>query len=436
VSANEPPIDPAECGLSYEAASEVHGTIRARVPAALVRRFRKKMRRAGREADLAEVKSELMRFLCHCAATEHGIRIVTAPMMRRGAKEPRLSTDHDFNLELVVDTAAKLEYPEEIPGELLEPEGAITDELVEAEMQRQRVQAGKRLPASEIARPSEVVLSLEIRLGEGERPIHSEPSLTAVVDSGDALHALGTAFAGAADALVGMNAGESRTIESVFPPDYPARALRGRTALLAVTVKSVAAIEPATVEEVLAQYGTSNEARLRTQIRFALEQQRTQSVRAALRDQMSRLLPGMFAIGVPECRARVLASRIEAEFRAVARTRGWNDDRADAEWATMRGEVQRECEAAARERVILQSIPAGGDVDVGEGTINARIADLAARRGVRPEEFRASLVKSGRYDEFAAEVIAEAMLDALVRKAKVRSVPEAEWRAAMEARRG
>ena len=155
MSANEPPIDPAECGLSYEAASEVHGTIRARVPAALVRRFRKKMRRAGREADLAEVKSELMRFLCHCAATEHGIRIVTAPMMRRGAKEPRLSTDHDFNLELVVDTAAKLEYPEEIPGELLEPEGAITDELVEAEMQRQRVQAGKRAPASEIARPAQ-----------------------------------------------------------------------------------------------------------------------------------------------------------------------------------------------------------------------------------------------------------------------------------------
>lgn len=436
MTAVELPIDPDECGLSFEPESAVHGRLRARVPAALVRRFRKKMRKAGREADLSEVKSELVRFLCSTVAARSGIRLVSAPLVRRGAKEPKLSTDKDFILDLDVDTAARLEYPETLDVELLEPDAPVTDELVEQEMERQRLHAGERRPVDRVELPCEVALALEIRVAEDERPLHSDPSYSGVLDESGALLALSTSFPGVGRALAGVGVGERKVVSSAFPADTPTRALRGQPALIAVTVRSAAAITPASVEQVLAQYGTSTETRLRTQIRFALEQQRTQSVHATLRDQMSRALETLFPIAVPGCRARMLAGRIEGEFRALSRARGWNDDRTDREWSSMRGQIERDCESAAKQRVILQSLPAGKDVDVGEEKINARIADLAARRGLRPEQMRSQLVESGRFDEFTAEVIAEAMLDALVRKARVRAVPVDEWRAAMEARGG
>ena len=435
MTGNELPIDPEECGISFEAVDSVHGVLRARVPAALVRRFRKKMRKAGREADTSEVRTTLINFLCHCAATKFALRFVAGPMVRRGAKEPRLSTDHDFAVDLEFDTAASLEYPQSVDVELLEPTLPVNDELIEEEMQRQRVQAGARTAAAAVERPGEAAISLELRVEEGDRPIHTDPSLRVTLDGGGALHALATSFAGAADELVGVAVGDTKIIRSAFPADHPSSVLRGKSAILTVTVRSAAAIAPASVEEVVAQYGTSTEARLRTQIRFALEQQRSQSIQATLREQMLRALPRLFPIGMPECRSRMLCARAEAEFRTVGRARGWNDDRADLEWNAVRAKIEGECAEAARRRTILQSLPAGTDVDVGEGTINARIADLASRRGMRPEEVRAQLVKTGRFDEFAVEVIAEAMLDALVRRARIRTVSPEEWRAAMEAGR-
>ncbi len=433
VNASDPPIDLDECGCVYEAVSDVHGVIRAHVPASLVRRFRKKLRRAGRGSDLGEVKTELIRFLCGGVASKQGFRIVTPPMYPPDSKEPRLSTDHDFRVELMVDTAVAIEAPSEFPVELLEPEGAIAEELVDAEMRRQCLQFGSRTPSSEVVRPSEVVFSIEVRLAEGERPILAGTSLMTVVEDGDDLHALGTSLPGVVAGMVGRKPGETTTVESVLPRNHPVAPLRGAPALVAVTIESVASIEPSTVEQVVAEYGASNETRLRTQIRFALEQQRSQSVRSSLREQLSRALPSMFQIGVPECRVRLLTARAETEFRELARLRGWSDDQTRAGWIERRDDSRRECERIARERVILQSLPGDGDVEASEEVINARIADLAARRGVRPEEARSSLVKSGRYEEFINEVLGEALLDAMVRRATVRPVPEAEWQAAMEA---
>jgi hypothetical protein len=45
-------------------------------------------------------------------------------------------------------------------------------------------------------------------------------------------------------------------------------------------------------------------------------------------------------------------------------------------------------------------------------------------------------VKSGRFEEFANEVLGEALLDSMVRNATVRRVPEEQWRRVSEARRG
>ena len=152
----------------------------------------------------------------------------------------------------MVDTAVRFEQPPSLAVELLEPELADTDELIEAEMRRQCLQIGTRRPSDEVSRPSEVTLSLEVRLVEGESPVLSAGSVVIVVEAENTLHVLGTTFSDAVDGIVGMRVDETREIPSVFPLNHPAPLLRGAPALLTVTVQSIASIEPATVDQVVA----------------------------------------------------------------------------------------------------------------------------------------------------------------------------------------
>ncbi len=437
MSKSEQPIDPAECHLTFTPASPVHGALTARVPSSLVRRFRKKMRRTGAEAELAEVKGALLRFLCGAASEQFKIRIVTPPMVRKGVKEPRLSLDHDFVLDVDIDTAAAIELPDTTGVVLFQPESPVTDAMIDREMANQCLQAGKRHSAATVIAPCECVARVELRLKADEPPFYAADKASLLVAGADsALLVGGVAFPALASGLIGLAVGATTTLETTFPPDHPSALLRGQPVSLSITVESAQAITPASVEEVLKQYGSATEARLRTQIKFALEQRRAQSIRVTLREQVERALPGLCPIDRPECRIRLIAGRAEAEFRGLARARGWSDDRTREELEAHKEGALAVAERQARLRVILQSIPlATSQVDINETTLTDRIAGLAAERGVRPEEYRSALVKSGKFDEFVSDVTAEALLDAMVRNATIKKVSEDEWRAAMEAQR-
>ncbi len=437
MSTTEQPIDPAECHLAFAPASPVHGALTARVPPSLVRRFRKKMRRTGAEAELAEVKVALLRFLCAAGAEQFKFRMVTPPMVRKGAKEPRLSLDQDFVLDVEIDTAAPITLPDTSGVVLLQPESPVTDALIDAEMSNQCIQAGQRSIGTVVSAPCECVARVEMRLAPDENPFYAADKATLLVPSHEAPLLLGgVAFPGGTRVLSGVAAGSSATLEAAFPADHSSALLRGRPVSVSIAVESVQTIRPATVEEVLKQYGSTTEARLRTQIKFALEQRRVQSIRATLREQMERALPGLCPIDRPECRIRLIAARAEAEFRGLAKARGWSDDRTREELEAHKESALAVAVRQARLRVILQSIPlASSQVDINETTLTDRIAGLAAERGVRPEEYRSAMVKSGRFDEFVSDVTAESLLDAMVRSATIKKVPEDEWRAAMEAQR-
>ncbi len=424
----EPPIDPTECDLRFERASGCHATLRARVPASLVRRFRKKMRRAGRDAELAEVKSELLRFLCAHVAEREGVRFGSAPLVRRGAREPRLSLDQDFVLDLEFDLNPELERPESLDLELLEPDAPVTDELVDAEMRNQCLQVGRRAAADAGGAPCEVRAACELRLAPDERPIATvADTMLPILSEGAPVPVFGGLFEGVAERLAGVRTDEEVVVETSVPDTFPQAPLRGMAAFIRISVRSIEAIEPATVEAVLEQYGSASEARLRNQIRFALEQRRIEQVKQTLRAQVAAKLPSLYAIDLPATRARMNLTRAEAEFRGVCRARGWNDDRADAAWAEVREAQAARAEASARSRTILQALPLREDVQVGDAALQERMASLAAERGMRPEEFRAALLKSGRFEEFTEQVLTESILDALVRKARVRKVPLDEW---------
>ena len=69
------------------------------------------------------------------------------------------------------------------------------------------------------------------------------------------------------------------------------------------------------------------------------------------------------------------------------------------------------------------------DIEVGEGEVNAQVAQMARSRGVRPDQMRAELQQSGRLNELALSIREAKVLDRVLSKAKVSDIKAEEWNA-------
>ncbi len=78
---------------------------------------------------------------------------------------------------------------------------------------------------------------------------------------------------GFASGIAGMNAGETKEIEAVFPSDYPKEDLAGKTAIFTVTVHDVKALELPAIDDEFAKTISENETleALRADVRKRLE---------------------------------------------------------------------------------------------------------------------------------------------------------------------
>lgn len=161
------------------------------------------------------------------------------------------------------------------------------------------------------------------------------------------------------DGLKGATAGESRSIETTFPQDYPAPHLAGKTATFAVTVKAVAAPQrPQADDAFAASLGLESAAKLREAVAKQLSDELARVSRSKLKRQLLDALDKAHAFDLP-------ATLVDNEFESI-----WRQVTADLERAgrsfedegTTEEKARAEYRALAERRVRLGLVLA----DVGE----------------------------------------------------------------------
>jgi trigger factor len=113
------------------------------------------------------------------------------------------------------------------------------------------------------------------------------------------------------DQLVGVKAGDEKTITVTFPADYPAKNLAGKEATFDVTVKDVAA--PADVEindELAKKLGLESADRLKEIVRGQIESQYGSLTRQKVKRQILDQLDEMYKFETPK-------SLVEAEYNGI-----------------------------------------------------------------------------------------------------------------------
>jgi trigger factor len=146
------------------------------------------------------------------------------------------------------------------------------------------------------------------------------------------------------DQLVGVKAGDERTVEVTFPADYGSEDLAGKAAKFAVKVKAVEAMQPATIDDEFAkELGFDDLAGLRKGVRDQLERDYNGLARQRLKRKLLDELAARHDFPVPPGMADLEFDTIWKQFEqareqnkeSVGEDAGKSDDELKAEYRTI-----------------------------------------------------------------------------------------------------
>ncbi len=197
----------------------------------------------------------------------------------------------------------------------------------------------------------------------------------------------GTFIPGFEDQLIGMAAGETRTVTVTFPANYPNAALAGKQAEFEVVAKSVEAPGTVTVDEALAtSLGMESLDKLKTLVKERIGREHAGASRQKLKRQLLDQLDAMHKFSPPP-------TLVEDEFTNV-----WNAIESDlkqqgrtfADEGTTEEKAREEYRAIAERRVrlglVLAEIGEKNNIKVSDEELSRAIVERARQVPGREQE--------------------------------------------------
>jgi trigger factor len=239
-----------------------------------------------------------------------------------------------------------------------------------------------------------------------------------------------TFLPGFEDQLVGVAAGDQRTVRATFPDAYAVRALAGKTADFAVTAKAVAAPDPFAVDEEFAKsLGHESLDKLKEMIRDRIGAEYARASRDKLKRQLLDQLDKLYSFELPE-------GLVTQEFNSIwdqvtreqqASGRGFAEENTTEEAA--RGDYRKIAERRVRLGLLLAEVGTRAEVKVSdEEMTQALVARARSFPGQEKQVWDFYRNNSQALAELRAPIYEEKVVDHIFGLAKVeeRKAPKEE----------
>lgn len=338
-----------------------------------------------------------------------------------------------FSIE--VEVAPEFELPDLKGVEIEKPVFEITDDDINAELTRQQQQFGTPVEIESDFVEGDRLGGSVVITKEGE----AEPVFThdqAVIlcpskDDGGRGAVLGLMVEGLAGIIDGTKVGDELTIKTVGPEAHEREDIRGAKLTIVFQVKQASRIDPATHEHLIELFQLGNEENLREQVKLALQHRSERDQATAMRDQLYKHLTATIDFDLPEKLTAAQAGRNLERYRFELLDRGMTPDEVEDKLAEVRGDSETQTRERLKLFFILHRLADHYDIQVSEQEINGRVASIAAQRGVRPDQLRNELIRSGNMDNLARGLREQKAADRVIGQAKVTEVSAEEWNARM-----
>jgi trigger factor len=388
------------------------GFRKGKVPAAVV------LGRMGREAVVEDAVRERLARWYSAAIGESGIVTVGDPDITLGD----LPAEHEpftFSFEIAVRPVATLKEWRGI--EAPRREAAVAEQMIDAQIEQARDRLARLEAVDRAAGAGDFVVVDFAATIDGE-PIEGGEGRAQLIELGS-----GRLIPGFEEGLLGVRAGEQRTLELSFPADYGAAEVAGRDAIFEVSVAEVRAKVLPEVDDdfALEAAGLDTVQELREDLRGRLLEVDGRAVEGEFRDAVLQAAGEAAAITLPDTLVAARAREaLERNLHSLSH-RGISKEAylqiAGATEEELIANASPNAERALRAEAVIAAIVAAEAIEPTDDELLAALERTAqpdeSGRVTDPKKLLTQLRRAGRLEEFRADVAAEQALERLVAEA-------------------
>jgi trigger factor len=380
------------------------------------------VRRIYGESLMSEIVQNAFQKGVDAAIQQRDLRLASSPDLKfEGDVDPVIRGKSDLVYTVDVEVMPDFEPVDPASLTVTKPVTPVTDEEVTAELTKLAEQSVGFTEKKGAAKKGDQVTIDFVGKIDGEAFEGGSAEGAPVRIGSDSF------IPGFEEQLIGIKAGQQRTLEVTFPAEYGAAHLAGKAATFDVTATKVEAPQPASVDEELAKrYGISSLEELTRLVRERIERERGRLSRAKAKRALFDILDEKHAFDLP-------GQMVEAEFSQIWRQieadreagRLDDEDKAKTEDA-LRADYRRIAERRVRLGLVLAEIGRRNRIEVRDEELSAVIGQQASQFPGRERQLVEFYRKNpGALAQLRAPIYEEKVVDYMLELATVetREVP-------------
>ncbi len=377
-------------------------------------------KRFGKEVT-QDVRNALVSESLGKAVEENELQILGEPELE--IEKLELPEEGNFSFSVTVEVRPEFDLPEYKGLTLTEQPVEATPERVDETVRSFLASRGVLEPVEGAAQENDVLVAdVKVR-GEGIEETTRENAELRVAPT--ALE--GVPLEDFGQKLSGATPGQTVTIEKAVPDSHPTEEWRGKTITFEVTVKELKRLNvPELTDAIAAEMGFDNAQEFRNYIQEHLGVRLQAEAKQNLRNQVAEQLLEKTQLELPEKFTRRHAAQVLQRRVVDLMYNGVPREQIEENIDLLRARAQEQAQQELKLGFILDKIAEAEEIEVAEGEVNTRVAEMAGRSGRRPERVRQELAADGTLDQVWVQLREQKTVDRLLELAQVSPPSEGE----------
>ncbi|MDX9912513.1 MAG: trigger factor [Phycisphaerales bacterium] len=378
-------------------------------------------------------RTELIQSAVQNAIETSNLRLVGEPFAD-GLDKIELFDGKPFAFQVSVEVLPEFEMPKLDGIQVRKPIVSVPDDIVDREVERICVNEGS-LEERQNAEPGDYLTGHAVMTGPDKQEFYNLKGAVVQIPTADKDGKgmiLGVMVDDFAKQFGKPKPGETVTVKVEGPAHHEIEELRGKPLSVAFTVDRIDRIIAAKAEDIATRAGFPSVDALKSAVKARIEQRAFIQQQTVMRQQVSKFLVDHTKFDLPERLSAQQSARSLERKRTELMYRGFEPHQIEEHLARVRNQSASAAQRDLKLFFILNKAAEDLDVKVTEGEINARIAQMAASRGVRPDKLRADIIRQNAVPSIYQQIREHKAMDSILAKAEITEMPADEFNKIME----
>ncbi len=359
----------------------------------------------------ADVAQQLVDETFPQAVSGKNVQAVSAPAVER----KKLERGQAFNYKARVEVLPEVEKVDFDGLEAKRPAAEATEEQIQEQLVKLQRSLSTLEPVAEArAAQGGDVITVDFTVAADGKPIAEAGAKDFQAELGD-----GTLLPAIEEALIGKQVGESAEASVAMPPNHPASALQGRTAVFSLELKEIKQRILPELDDEFAKdagdYGTLDE--LKAAIKEQIEKQLKETAENAVAEQLVVELVKKNPIPIPGSLVEQQMKLTEQEILSQARARGQSSAQGIGD--ELRARIRADSEVKVRAGLLMAAIAKAEGIKIGEEQIEEGLKELADQTGKNVAKLRAEYRGKQKREMLVGMILENKVLDIIEGKARI-----------------